>query len=312
MAKSIEPEALSTPAIPASRAKLTLSASTFANARAALCFSKIVDTSVWRDWHQLVPEVIIRSQPAGDEWETPFASRNPSTVPRTPTPTQGQKDSHVGSIGDVGFGRDASLEVPTHTLTPGSPNSNPPLGSKVGTGNDLPIHDPFEGQRGLSLTSERARRLSMSTIHGEPSVRLRVGTRMTFQVVLDPSKPGKYRKTEFVVSELIRPGDQPPGQKPTYCIMWESDTRMTFPQSLPKWLLFAQRVTEIRPVVRGDGKEDCEIRTWECQRGLLVRFVKRYYGDHLQRMFEQYVQGLREYCEAMGGAVDRRDFSISA
>lgn len=312
MTKSSDPKALSTPGIPASRAKLTLSASTIANTRAALCFSKILDTSVWRDWHQLVPEVIIRSQPAEEEWETPFASRNPSTVPRTPTSPQDQRDSRLGSIGDVGFGRDASLEIPANTITTGPSNSHPPIGSKVGTGNDLPIHDPFEGQRGLSPTSERARRLSMSTLYGEPSVRLRVGTRMTFQVILDPSKPGKYRKIEIVVSELLRPGDQPPGPKPSYRIVWESDTRMTFPKSLPKWLLFAQRVTEVRPVLRGDGKEDCEITTWECQRGLLVRFVKRYYGGYLQRMFEQFVQGLREYCEAMGGAVDRRDFSISA
>lgn len=312
MSKPANTKALCTPAIPASRAKVTFSASTFANARAALCFAKVLDTSVWRDWNHLVPEVTIRSQPSGYEWETPFVSRNPSTAPGAKLPPQKEKDSRLGSIGDVGFSRDTSLEVSPHSLPTNPPGLLPPLGSKVGTGNHLPIHDPFEGRRGLSPTSERARQLSVSTIGGEPSVRLRLGTSMTFQAVLDQSKPTKYRKTELVVSELLRLGDQPPGQKPTYRIMWESDTNLTFPYSLPKWLLFCQRVTEVRPVIRGDGKEDCEIMTWECQRGLLARFVKRYYQEYLQRMFEQNVQGLREYCEAMGGAVDRRDFSISA
>ncbi len=229
-----------------------------------------------------------------------------------PSPQQDQTKSRIGSIGDVGFSRDRSLDVPPDSFPTSPPDSDPPLGSKLGTGNHLAIHDPLEGRRSLSPTALRAHTLSISTMAGEPSVRLRLGTSMTFHVVLDPSKPRKYRKTELVVSELIRPGDQSPGQKPVYRIMWESDTKLTFQYSLPKWLLFSQRVTQIRPVIRGDGKEDCEITTWECQRGLLARFVKDYYREYLQGMFEQNVQGLGKYCEAMGGAVDRRDFSINA
>jgi hypothetical protein len=311
MSNPTKPEALCTPGIPATRAKLTLSASTFANARAALCFGKVLDTSVWRDWNHLVPEVTIRSQPPEDEWYTPFA-RNPSTAQGAQLPPQSQPDSRLGSISDVGFSRDASLDIPPHSRPTSSPSLYPPLGSKVGTGNHLPVHDPFEGRRGLNPTSEPVRRLSLSSNGGEPSVRLRLGTSMTFQVVLDQSKPAKYRKTELVVSELLRPGDQVPGQIATYRIMWESDNNLTFPHSLPKWLLFCQRVTEIRPVIRGDGKEECEIVTWECHTGLLAPLVKRCYGQYLQRMFEQNVEGLRDYCEVMGGAVDRRDFSISA
>ena len=308
MSKPTIPEALCTPGIPAPRAKLILSASIFVNARAALCFGKLLDTSVWRDWNHLVPEVTIRSQPPENEWNTPFVSRNPSTAGGTQPQPRSPADSRLGSISDVGFSRDASLDVPPHSRR----STSPPLGSKVGTGNHLPIHDPFEGRRDLSPTSEPVRRLSLSSNGGEPSVRLRLGTSMTFQVVLDQSKPAKYRKTELVVSELLRPGGQPPGQNPTYRIMWESDTNLNFPNSLPKWLLFCQRVTEIRPVIRGDGKEECEISTWECQRGLLAPVVKKYYGQYLQRMFEQNVEGLRDYCEVMGGAVDRRDFSVSA
>jgi hypothetical protein len=313
MFKPNNPEALCTPGIPATRAQLILCASTFVNARAALCFGKLLDTSVWRDWNHLVPEVAIRSQPPEDEWDAPFLSRNPSTARGAQSPPRSPADSRLGSISDVGFSRDASLDVPPHARPcTSSPNLYPPLGSKVGTGNHLPIHDPFEGRRGLSPTSEPVRRFSLSSNGGEPSVRLRLGTLMTFKVVLDQSKPEKQRKTELVVSELLRPGDQPAGQNPVYRIMWESDTDLTFPYSLPKWLLFCQRVTEIRPVIRGDGKEECEISTWECQRGLLAPLVKKYYGKYLQRMFQQNVEGLRDYCEAMGGAVDRRDFSVSS
>lgn len=312
MSQAANPKALSTPGIPSSRAKVTLYASTFINARASLCFGKLLDTSVWRDWNHLVPEVTIRSQPPEEEWETPFVSRNPSMAPGPASPPLNPANPRNGGIGDVGFSRDPSVEGPPATSPTTPLNSDFRLGSKVGTGNHLAIHDPLEGRRSFSPAERRVRLLSISTLAGEPSVRLRRGTKMTFHVVLDPSKPTKYRKSELIVSELIRLGDQPPGQKPIYRIMWESDTNLTFPYSLPKWLLFSQRVTEVRPVIRGDGKEDCEITTWECQRGLLARLVKSYYEEYLQRMFEQNVQGLRDYCEAMGGAVDRRDFSISA
>lgn len=311
MSNSANPKALATPGIPASRAKVTLFASTFANARAALCFAKLCDTSVWRDWNHLVPDVTIRSHPSEDEWETPFVSRNPSMAPVPALPSQNQPTSRLGSISEVKLGRDLSLGVPPNYSLPDTSLLDPPLGSKVGTGNHLAVHDPLEGRRSLNKSAQRARILSILTLRGEPSVRLRLGTAMTFHVVLDPSKPEKYRKAELVVSELIRPRDQPAGQKQSYWIMWESASNRTFPRSLPKWLLFCQRVTEIRPVIRGDGREDCEITMWECQRGLLARLVRSYYQEYLQRMFEQNVQGLKGYCEAMGGAVDRRDFSIS-
>ena len=318
MSKSARLEAICTPAIPASRAKLTLFASTFAETGAALCFRKLLDTSSWRDWNHLVPEVTIRSQPLGDEWSTPFVSRNPSIA-------QGganQEGSRTESIENSRYDRASAVEAPTHSVPKHPADSNPHPGSRAGMANHHNFQDPSESRQVSSigkpnsgspnLVVQRPRKLSISTITGEPSVRLRVGTSMTFNVILDPSKPTQYRKTELVVSELSRPGDQPSDEKAVYRVMWESDTNLTFPHSLPRWLLFCQRVTEVRPIVGGDGKEYCEITTWECQRGLLARFVKRYYKGYLQKMFEQNVQGLRGYCEALGGAVDRRDFSISA
>ena len=263
---SVSPSAPSTPGISASRAKVTLSASTFANAGAALCFRMLLDTSIWRDWNHLIPEVTIRSQPSADEWGTPFVSRNPSTTQegadQTKPPTE--------STANVRFHEYSSLGISPHSPAKSLTRSDPPS-SKEGTVKNLNARDSFESRRrssvgspkssGPSSLAERARNPSISAIGGEPSVRLRLGTTMTFHVVLDQSKPTRYSKTELVVAELMRPGDQPSGEKVVYRIMWESDTNLAFPHSLPKWLLFSQQVTEIRPVVRGDGKEDCEITT---------------------------------------------------
>lgn len=61
---------------------------------------------------------------------------------------------------------------------------------------------------------------------------------MMFYVVLDPSKPYKYRNIELAVTELVRPGDQFKDDKPVYRVMWETDSKLKFPHGLPKWLLF--------------------------------------------------------------------------
>jgi len=76
-------------------------------------------------------------------------------------------------------------------------------------------------------------------------------------------------------------------------------------------MLQAQRVHEIRPVKRGDGGEECEYTTWECQRGVLAKAVKAKAGKYVQERFEEGALGLKDFCESMGGKVDRRDFSVS-
>lgn len=318
MSKPARLEAVRTPAIPASRAKLTLFASTFANTSAALCFRKLLDTSSWRDWNDVVPEVVIRSQPSGNEWGSPTVSRNPSTAQGGANPGASRAENFEKSAVD----RVSAVEAPNQSRPSNPADSSPSLDDKAGTPNHPNVQDASEGRQSpsigkpksdvLSPVVPRPQKLSIATITGEPSVRLQVGTSMTFNVVLDPSKPTHYRRVDLVVSELIRPGDQPSGEKAVYRVMWETDLNLTFPHSLPRWLLFCQRVTEIRPMIGGDGKEGCEITSWECQAGLLAIMVKRNFQGYLQKMFEQNVQGLRDYCEALGGAVDRRDFSVSA
>ena len=331
---------VATPDISAEQAKVSLSASIFANTKASLCFSKIINSSVWQDWNELTPEVVIRSHPPGGEPEAPKHLRNYSisvqergklSKPSKAGATQierikeseyeGEKarqDSEdVGPL-DQPSARSKSVAAQSETETRKSgegvvwaSKSDDEKTKEIGkTRNRSSGSDPNAPYTGrFPSASGPPRVLSVSSIYNELPVRLRLGTAITLLTVLDPSKK-KTKKVEVVITELSRPGEGG-GEKPVYRITWSSDTSLTFPSSLPKWLRYVQRVTEVRPVIRGDGGEDCEISTWECQKGLLARFMGAERRDYLQRMLEQKVRGLKEYCEAMGGAVDRRDFSIA-
>ena len=45
------------------------------------------------------------------------------------------------------------------------------------------------------------------------------------------------------------------------------------------------------------GEEGCEVRTWECQGGMLARLVKSLYKDTLQAKFEIWCQELKAEAE---------------
>ena len=171
---------------------------------------------------------------------------------------------------------------------------------------------------------------------GEPSVRLKDGTHMMFHVRMKlPHKLTDYTDTALVVTEVSRPNDpvnnddddcnsDPLTATPThtdagksgiYRISWASDPdKGVGAGGYPKFLLQAQRVHEIRPMVdHGTGRESgCEIVTWECQRGVLAKVVKSLYGKYLQERFEEWVKSLGDYCEEFGGKVERRDFAAVA
>ena len=149
---------------------------------------------------------------------------------------------------------------------------------------------------------------------------------------MNPDRPDKYTDANLFVTEVSRPGnvrhDLAKSETHTtpvldktdpavYRISWASDPTLSFPATLPKWMLLAQRVHEVRPIVLGDGgggggseEEECEVTTWECQSGLAARVVRAKYATYLQRKFDDGLKGLGEFVEAMGGKVDRRDFSI--
>lgn len=47
----------------------------------------------------------------------------------------------------------------------------------------------------------------------------------------------------------------------------------------------------------GLGENECRVKTWECQGGMLARAVKYYYKDVLQRKFEEWCQELKREAE---------------
>lgn len=182
--------------------------------------------------------------------------------------------------------------------------------------------------RRKSSASGRAerKRLHLNALYGEPSVRIQEGTRMTLHIKTKlPSSPHETRDLNVATTEVSRPDDplDEPGpisslqrtqthtvsKSGVYRLVWTVEGKYNPPKSYPKFLLQLQRVHEIRPIVQGDGKEMCEYWQWEAQRGMLAKKAKKDAPYYQQRMDEWGLR-LGEFCESMGGAVERRDFMV--
>ncbi|KAK5210377.1 hypothetical protein LTR72_002290 [Exophiala xenobiotica] len=175
-------------------------------------------------------------------------------------------------------------------------------------------------------SSHSRRQLNINALYGEPSVRIQVGTKMTFHVKMKLPHSQEMRQMNMVASEVSRPddpSDDPAGdivartqthtlsKSGVYRLVWSLENAYSPPKAFPKFLLQAQRVHEIRPIVSGDGTEMCEYWDWEAQRGLLAKKVKKDYSKYIEERMEEWGKRLGEFCESMGGAVERRDFSVN-
>ncbi|KAK4942455.1 hypothetical protein LTR10_017751 [Elasticomyces elasticus] len=175
-------------------------------------------------------------------------------------------------------------------------------------------------------SAAQRRQLNINALYGEPSVRIQVGTKMTFYVKMKLPHFQETRMMNIVVSEVSRPDDPLDEPEPgslaranthtssksgAYRLVWAMANAYNPPRSFPKFLLQAQRVHEIRPIVQGDGKEVCEYWDWECQRGMLAKKVKKDYSSYIQERMKEWGERLGSFCESMGGAVERRDFSVA-
>lgn len=183
-----------------------------------------------------------------------------------------------------------------------------------------------------SKAAEKAHAAMMS-MYGEPSVRLQIKTKVTFYVRMKPYSPSEYTETNMVVTDVSRPDDPLLESGTTaltrskthnlersgmYRVVWGTDSEgaslfkvsgIFSGSKMPKYLLQGERVHEIEPT----GPESCIYRTWECQKGKMAKTVKNKHGDYLQKMFEAWAGGLRDFCEGLHAPkIDRRDFSISA
>jgi uncharacterized protein YndB with AHSA1/START domain len=147
------------------------------------------------------------------------------------------------------------------------------------------------------------------TIHSQPQgvdksdTSLHLNTSFTFHVVMDSAKPDKVTDTQLRVTDISTPEE--PSQ---YIPQDVLDSEEAYASDLGKvyriaWTtegtfvargLRTERFHEIIPL--GDGGE-CEVRTWECQGGILARAVKFYYKDVLIRKFGEWCEDLKMEAE---------------
>ena len=66
--------------------------------------------------------------------------------------------------------------------------------------------------------------------------------------------------------------------------------------------LRSERFHEIIDIDDGHG---CEVRTWECQGGVLARAVKYYFKDTLKRKFEEWCADLKREAERRAKETER-------
>lgn len=145
------------------------------------------------------------------------------------------------------------------------------------------------------------------TIHEQPdsakdSQRLETGTFFTYHVIMDPNKPTKETDTSLRVTDISIP-DAPSDYVPT-ATLEEDETYTADLTSIYRisWKgeggfasrgLSCERFHEI--IVLGD--EECEVRTWENQGGLLAHTVRWFYKKTLMEKFQLWCDDLKRYCE---------------
>ncbi|KIW88967.1 uncharacterized protein Z519_10451 [Cladophialophora bantiana CBS 173.52] len=179
-------------------------------------------------------------------------------------------------------------------------------------------------RRKSGTNSQHRRQLHINALYGEPSVRIQLGTKMILHMKIKLPHSQEMREQGVVVTEVSRPDDpqDEPGRASllrtqthtasisgVYRLVWSSTNSYSPPRSYPRFLLQTQRVHEIRPITTGDGKEMCEYWDWECQRGILSKKNKKE-STYMEERMAEWGRMLGEFCESMGGAVERRDFSV--
>lgn len=109
---------------------------------------------------------------------------------------------------------------------------------------------------------------------------------MTFTVHMSPTMTTQSKEHVIQVDDC--PTTPTPGKVTT--IRWIMANKENY---TPKFFLAAERVNEIEDL--GDGT--CTYRSWETFNGLAARIVKWKFGEGLQKNFENWVSGLKEYVE---------------
>lgn len=123
---------------------------------------------------------------------------------------------------------------------------------------------------------------------------------------MDASKPGSVTDTKLRVTDFSTPLEQSTyvpreisendgsferDQGRVYRIAWTGEGKfMARGLKSERW----HEIVEL-------GENECQVKTWECQGGMLARAVKYYYKDVLQRKFEEWCQELKMEAERRVG-----------
>jgi hypothetical protein len=108
------------------------------------------------------------------------------------------------------------------------------------------------------------------------------------------------------VTHIEIPTDDQEGREPgvgaKYRLSWKG-------VEFPSWTLRAERVMEVEVLERGeDGRERCEVRTWETMAGPLAGVVKMAVGAGLDGAFARFAADMKAWVEGgMGEGKDGAD-----
>lgn len=242
----------------------------------------------------------------------------PAPAPKTDTNTNTNVNANVD-----GNSTGVMLDIPGNTgvLHPAPRNTGATalaLSSQWGDG---------PRRKSSASTFAEKKRLHVNALYGEPSVRIQDGTKMTLHVRIKLPSSQELRDLNVVVTEVSRPDDplydddddsaaarlqrtqtHTTSKSGVYRLVWTMENKYSPPRSYPKFLLQAQRVHEIRPIVTGDGREMCEYWDWEAQRGMLAKRQRKDHFNYYEQRMQEWGRRVGEFCESMGGAVERRDF----
>lgn len=133
--------------------------------------------------------------------------------------------------------------------------------------------------------------------------RMRIGSVMIFDVVMDANKPNKIRPTPLKVVNISTPS------APTSYISPAMLEDPTFTADLSKvyrvsWTghggLYALGMSLERfHEVIISGENECEVRTWEIMSGPLARVVKLMYRNTLMKKVGLWCEDLKKRCEKL-------------
>ncbi|KAK4555216.1 hypothetical protein LTR86_007512 [Recurvomyces mirabilis] len=131
---------------------------------------------------------------------------------------------------------------------------------------------------------------------------MQLGSIMTFQVVMDASKPNNKTATGLKVTDISTPA-----HPSDYVPATTRESNSSFYSDLSKLYRVCWKTEGgfVSRGLRGErfheiivlGENECEVRTWECQGGILARTVKWMFQKTLMEKFELWLVDLKGYCE---------------